>query len=139
MTKKYAFFYIFFSKSSKFYTMIIIGFVHVLMIPKHILRHFMTYSCSYSDSGQVGPKKNMFFFSGQVGPHGVAQCCLNVELYPSYYKHTSKLSIAPSPMSKIFLERFLAKKTSFFVFFKSQARFVAKWLNDVKNFFIFDM
>ena len=124
------FLHFFFSKSSKSYTMIIIGFVHVLMIPKHILKHFMTYFCSYSDSGQVGPENNHVFFaiSPTLGSPSVAQCCLNVDLYPSYDKNTSMLTIAPSPMSKKFLERFLAKKTSFFVFFKSQARFVAKWL-----------
>ena len=65
----------FFSKSSKSYTMIIIGFVHVLMIPKHILRHFMTYSCSYSDSGQIGPEKKKTCFltiSPTLGPPSVA-------------------------------------------------------------------
>ena len=93
----------------------------------HIPAHIQTL-------GKLGLEKTMFLaVSPTLGPPSVAQCCLNVDLYPSYDKHTSKLSIAPFPMSKKFLERFLAKKTSFFVFFKSQARFVAKWLNTHKS------
>ena len=55
--------------------------------------------------------------------YSVALCCLNVDLPPPCHKHTSKLSIALSPMSIELLDRFLDQKTWFFVFSKSYARF----------------
>ena len=60
--------------------------------------------------------------------NGVAFCCLNIELPTPFHKHTSELSIALSPISIELLDRFLEKKTWFFVFSKSHARFVAKGL-----------
>ena len=61
--------------------------------------------------------------------YSVALCCLNVDLPPPCHKHTSKLSIALSPMSIELLDRFLDQKTWFFVFSKSYARFGAKGLS----------
>ena len=60
--------------------------------------------------------------------NSVAFCCLNVELPPSCHKHISELSIALCPISIELLDRFLEKKTWFFVFSKSHARFGAKGL-----------
>ena len=65
--------------------------------------------------------------------YSVALCCLNVDLPQACHKHTSKLSIALSPMSVELLDCFLEQETWFFLFAKSHARFVAKGLRILKN------
>ena len=74
-------------------------------------------------------KKACFLSILRISKHpSVARCWLSVDFYLSCHKHTSKLLVALSRVSKSLLDRFLDRKTWFFVFSDFYARCVPKGL-----------
>ena len=95
-----------------------------------ILSRVPSYIATYKNSGtNRAQKKGCFLSILQISNHSsVARCCLNVDFYLSCHKHTPKLLIALSRVSKNLLDRFLDRKTWFFVFSNFYARCVTKGL-----------
>ena len=95
-----------------------------------ILSRVPSYIATYKNSGtNRAQKKGCFLSILQFSNHSsVARCWLNVDFFLSCHKHTSKLLIALSRVSKSLLDRFQDRKTSFFVFSDFYARCVAKGL-----------
>ena len=92
----------------------------------HIMRYFTTYENSRTKRAQ---KKACFLLILRISKSpSVAMCCLNVDLYLSFHKHTPKLPLALSRLSRSLLDRFLNDKTWFFVFSTLYARWVTKGL-----------
>ena len=97
------------------------------------LSHIPSYKNSKAKRAQ---EKACFLSILQISKHAsVARCWLSVDFYLSCHKHTSKLLVALSRVSKSLLNRFLNRKTWFFVFSDFYARCVANWLrNTLKRF-----
>ena len=95
------------------------------------MRYFTTYENSRTKRAQ---KKACFLLILRISKSpSVAMCCLNVDLYLSFHKHTPKLPLALSRLSRSLLDRFLNDKTWFFVFSTLYARWVTKGLNRCSN------
>ena len=92
------------------------------------MRYFTTYENSRTKRAQ---KKSCFLLILRISKSpSVTMCCLNVDLYLSFHKHTPKLPLALSRLSRSLLDRFLNDKTWFFVFSTLYARWVTKGLRD---------
>ena len=92
----------------------------------HVPSYITTYKNSKTNRAQ---KKACFLSTLRISKHpSVARCWLSVDFYLSCHKHTPKLLIALSRVSKSLLDRFLDRKTWFFVFSDFYARCGAKGL-----------
>ena len=121
---------------------IIFIYVHRLGIyPAHIsskyhisfwikLSRVPSYITTYKNSKTKRAQEKTCFLSVlQISKHAsVARCWLIVDFYLSCHKHTSKLLVALSRVSKSLLDRFLDRKTWFFVFSDFYAQCVPKGL-----------
>ena len=96
------------------------------------LSHIPSYITTYKNSKTKRAQEKACFLSIlQISKHAsVARCWLSVDFYLSCHKHTSKLLVALSRVYKSLLDRFLDRKTWFFVFSDFYARCVPKGLND---------
>ena len=94
------------------------------------LSHIPSYITTYKNSKTKRAQEKACFLSIlQISKHAsVARCWLIVDFYLSCHKHTSKLLVALSRVSKSLLDRFLDRKTWFFVFSDFYARCVPKGL-----------
>ena len=94
------------------------------------LSHIPSYITTYKNSKTKRAQEKACFLSIlQISKHAsVARCWLIVDFYLSCHKHTSKLLVALSRVYKSLLDRFLDRKTWFFVFSDFYARCVPKRL-----------
>ena len=93
------------------------------------MRYFTTYENSRTKRAQ---KKSCFLLILRISKSSrAAMCCLNADLYLSFHKHTPKLPLALSRLSRSLLDRFLNDKTWFFVFSTLYARWVTKGLRNL--------
>ena len=99
------------------------------------LSHIPSYITTYKNSKTKRAQEKACFLSIlQISKHAsVARCWLIVDFYLSCHKHTSKLLVALSRVSKSLLDRFLDRKTWFFVFSDFYARCVPKGLIRYRN------
>ena len=99
------------------------------------LSHIPSYITTYKNSKTKRAQEKACFLSIlQISKHAsVARCWLIVDFYLSCHKHTSKLLVALSRVSKSLLDRFLDRKTWFFVFSDFYARCVPKGLSLQKS------